>query len=158
MLAKIKDSEAEELARRYPRRRSAVLPLLWLAQERDGYVTAEAIAGIADALGLTTTEVRDVASFYHMLHLEPVGEHIIELCTNLSCMLRGGEELFQYLQEKLGIGEGETTPDGKFSLFEAECLGYCDVAPMMQINGVVYGNLTEEKVDEILRSLGHEDA
>lgn len=152
------DSQVEELTGRYPRRRSAILPMLWLAQSRDGYVTAEAIGEIADRLGLTTSEVRDVCSFYHMLHLAPVGEHIIEFCTSISCMLRGAEELFEHIQQKLGIGEGETTPDGKFSLFEAECLGYCDVAPMMQIDGVVHGNLSREKIDQILSELGHGNA
>lgn len=153
----ITDSEVEELTRRYPRRRSAVLPLLKRAQERYGYLADEAIAEVADKLGLTTTEVREVASFYHMLHLKPVGQHIIEFCTNISCLLCGGEELFEYAQEKLGISEGETTKDGRFTLFEAECLGYCDQAPMMQIDGVVYGHLTKEKIDQILCSLGYQD-
>jgi len=157
MPSDLTDREVEQLARRYPRRRSAVLPLLWLAQQRDGYVTAQALGQIADRLGLTASEVLDVASFYDMLHLKPVGQHIIQLCTSLPCLLRGGEELFAYLQQKLGIREGQTTADGNFSLFEADCLGYCDLAPMMQVDGVVYGHLTRQKIDEILSGLGHQD-
>jgi NADH-quinone oxidoreductase subunit E len=141
---------------KYPEPSCAMLPLLELAQQEYGYVTPEAMADVAQHTGASVTEVRSVASFYTMLHLEPVGEHLIELCTNISCALLGAEHLLKYLEECLGIRCGETTPDGKFTLREVECLGLCDMAPAMHINGERFGDLTPAKIDELLRARGFE--
>lgn len=128
---------AEEILARYPpgRERSAIMPLLRLAQERDDYVTPEAIAEIAAILGLSSAEVIAVASFYSLFHLKPKGRHVISVCHNLSCSLMGAEEILEALEEELGIGsEGETTPDGAFTLHRAECLATCDIAPCIQVD------------------------
>ena len=141
---------------KYPDRSCAMLPLLELAQEHYGYLTPEAMADVAQHTGASVTEVRSVASFYTMLHLEPVGEHLIELCTNVSCALLGAERLLEYLEQRLGIRCGETTPDGRFTLREVECLGLCDMAPAMHINGERFGELTPARIDELLRARGFE--
>jgi NADH-quinone oxidoreductase subunit E len=128
---------AVEILARYPegRQRSAVMPLLRLAQERDGWITPEAISEIGDILGLTSAEVLAVASFYSLYHLKPKGRHVISVCQNLSCSMMGAEEIIEALEEELEVGsEGDTTPDGAFTLERAECLATCDIAPCIQID------------------------
>ena len=128
---------APEVLARYPegRQRSAIMPLLRLAQERDGYVTPEAICEIANILGLSSAEVLAVASFYTMYHLSPKGRHVISVCHNLSCNLMGAEDVIARLREELGIGTGaDTTSDGEFTLERAECLAACDAAPVVQVD------------------------
>jgi len=147
----------EELLAKYPRKRCAILPALHAAQAERGHLSDEAIAEVAEQLELTTTEVAAVASFYHMLHLEPVGEYVIDVCTSMPCALLGGEELADHLKGKLGIDLGQTTPDGKFTLRETECLGACDGGPVVHINDREYRNLTPERLDAILAELGHGD-
>ncbi len=128
---------APEILALYPagRERSALMPLLRLAQERDGFVTAEAITEIGEILGLSSAEVLAVASFYSMFHLKPKGRHVISVCHNLACNLMGAEEVIEHLEEVLGVGsEGGTTADGAFTLERAECLAACDSAPCLQID------------------------
>ncbi|MGD8239524.1 MAG: NADH-quinone oxidoreductase subunit NuoE [Armatimonadota bacterium] len=144
-----------ELLTKYPRRRCAILPALHAAQAKHRHLSDEAIAEVAEQLELTTTEVTAVASFYHMLHLEPVGQYVIDVCTSMPCGLLGGEELVEHLQGKLGIELGETTPDGKFTLRECECLGACDGGPVVHINDREHRDLTPERLDAILKELGH---
>ena len=146
----------DELLARYPRKRCAILPALHAAQVKHGYLSDEAIAEVAEQLDLGTTEVRAVASFYHMLHLEPVGEYVIDVCTSMPCGLLGGEELVDHLKGRLGIELGATTPDGKFTLREVECLGACDGGPVVHINHEEHRNLTPERLDAILAELGHD--
>jgi NADH-quinone oxidoreductase subunit E len=127
---------APEILSRYPegRGRSALLPLLRLAQERDGYLTQEAMAEVAGILGLTTAEVASVATFYTMFHLKPKGHHVVSVCHNLSCNLWGAEDVIAGLQRHLGVECGHTTSDGEFTLERAECLAACDLAPVIQVD------------------------
>ncbi|HSJ53943.1 MAG TPA: NADH-quinone oxidoreductase subunit NuoE [Anaerolineae bacterium] len=154
MLSENVRAEILALARSFPVGRSAVIPALHLAQEEQGgWLPAEAIDEVAALLGLPATQVGAVASFYTLFNRQPVGRHRIYVCTNVSCSLLGAERIVEYLASRLGIRPGETTPDGLFSLFEAECLGSCGTAPMMQVDDRYYENLTEAAVDEILDAL-----
>ncbi len=142
---------------RYPtdQRQSAVLAALREVQhENGGFLTRELMDGVADHIGMPKIAVYEVASFYSMFELQPVGRHSISVCTNISCMLCGGEDILSYIENKLGVKLGESTADGKFFLKrEEECLAACCGAPMMQVDHVYYENLTPEKVDEILDKL-----
>ncbi|MFO7642483.1 MAG: NAD(P)H-dependent oxidoreductase subunit E [Candidatus Competibacteraceae bacterium] len=142
---------------RYPadRKQSAVLAALREAQhENGGYLTTELMDAVADYLDLPPIAVYEVGSFYSMFELKPVGRHCISVCTNISCLLRGGDAILAHLEKKLGIRLGESTPDGKFYLKrEEECLAACCGAPMMQVNHVYHEHLTPEKVDRVLDSL-----
>ncbi len=141
---------------KYPpeRKSSAVMGALRVVQEaNDGWLTQALMDAIADYLEMDAISVYEVATFYSMYELKPVGKHKICVCTNVSCMLCGSDDIVAHLRKKLGIGFGEITTDGKFSLKEVECLAACGNAPMMQIGHTYYENLTPEKVDEILASL-----
>src|SRR5438309_4025622 len=118
----------------YPQPRSALIPLLHLAQEQDGYLTAEAMEHVAELLDLTPAEVRGTASFYDMLFTEPVGRHLISMCTNIACMLNGAYELLEHAEGSLGVKAGGTTDDGEFTLEEVECIALCDQAPCLTVN------------------------
>lgn len=145
--------EAERLFARYPpgRRRSAILDLLRLAQERDGHVTKEGIREVAGLLGLTPAEVLGVASFYSMLHLHPKGRHVVSVCHNVSCTLLGAEGLIAGLEDLLEVDCGETTADGEFILERAECLARCDAAPVVQIDyGPMLGPVSLQDVARVL--------
>jgi len=150
-------AEIDHWLTRYPpdRKQSAVLAALREVQhENGGYLTTELMDAVADYLDLPPIAVYEVASFYSMFELQPVGRHCIAVCTNISCMLRGSDTVLSYIERKLGIKLGESTPDGKFYLKkEEECLEACCGAPMMQVNHVYHENLTPEKVDRILDSL-----
>jgi NADH-quinone oxidoreductase subunit E len=150
-------AEIDHWLTRYPpdRKQSAVLAALREVQhENGGYLTTELMDAVADYLDLPPIAVYEVASFYSMFELQPVGRHCIAVCTNISCMLRGSDTVLSYIERKLGIQLGESTPDGKFYLKkEEECLAACCGAPMMQVDHVYYENLTPEKVDRILDSL-----
>ncbi len=137
------------------RQRSAVIGALHAAQhENNGFVTAEIMNAIADYLSLPPIQVYEVAAFYSMFETRPVGKHSISVCTNISCMLRGGEAIAEHIEKRLGIKTGESTPDGKFFLKrEEECLAACCGAPMMMVDHVYHENLTTEKVDEILDAI-----
>jgi len=145
-----------QLLARYPsdQRESAILPALWLAQERFGFVSDEAIELVARSLDVSESEVAAVATFYTMFHLEPVGRYVIQVCCTLSCSLVGAENIVQHIEQKLGIKVGDTTQDGKFTLKKVECLASCGTAPMMQINERAFDeHLTAARVDEILAAL-----
>ena len=150
-------AEIDHWLTRYPadRKQSAVLAALREVQhENGGYLTTELMDAVADYLDMPPIAVYEVATFYSMFELKPVGRHSIAVCTNISCMLRGSDTVLAYIEKKLGIKLGESTPDGKFYLKrEEECLAACCGAPMMQVDHVYYENLTPEKVDQILGSV-----
>lgn len=137
---------------RYPpgRQKSALLPVLHLAQEEFGWLSAETMNDVASLLGLEPIEVFEVATFYSMYNLKPVGKYVFEVCQTGPCMLNGSDEIIDYLKEKLKIKPGETTPDGRFTLKTVECLGACGYAPMMQLGKVYKEHLTKEKIDQII--------
>jgi NADH-quinone oxidoreductase subunit E len=139
-----------EMATHYPTKRSVLVPSLLYAQDEIGYLTDEAITEIAKRTELTELEVRNVISYYSMLRTKPAGKYNVQVCTNVSCLLRGGEEILEHCKEKLGIGHKGVTADGMFSLEEVECIGACSWAPAMQVNYDFHENLTNEKVDEVL--------
>ena len=135
----------------YPIKRSVLVPFLLYVQDELGYLTDEAIAEIAGRLELTPLEVRNVISYYLMLRTRPAGKYNVQVCTNISCLLRGGEEILDYAKKKLGVTQNKgITPDGMFSVEEVECIGACSWAPAMQVNYDFHENLTPEKVDEII--------
>lgn len=139
--------------KRYPEPRSALIPSLHLAQAQAGYLSPEIVREIAGLFHLSPNEVYEVASFYTMFHKKPVGKYVVQVCTNISCLLCSCEELMAHLQRRLGIRPGETTADRKFTLLEVECLASCGTAPVVQINEDYHENLTVEKLDRILDSL-----
>lgn len=144
---------AEEIIGRYPRRKSALIPLLHLAQEQDGHVTEDAMGHIAEMVGVTPAEVLGTASFYEMFKREPVGDYVVNVCTNISCMLAGGEELLAHLERRLNIRAGSTTPDGKFTLEDVECIAACTEAPCLQVNYRYFHRITHEQADELIDDL-----
>lgn len=143
----------DDLVKRYPEKRSALIPILHEAQAEVGYLSPEAIESVAGFLGLSAADVMSVASFYDMLNLEPVGKHMIYVCQNLSCSLLGAEQLIRHLENRLGIRMGETTPDGLITLKRMECLASCGTAPAIQVDGIFYERMTTRKVDELLEKL-----
>jgi NADH-quinone oxidoreductase subunit E len=151
-------AEIDRWVARFPegRQRSAVIAALHAAQhENHGFLTPELMDAIAGYLGLPPIQVYEVAAFYSMFETKPVGKHSISVCTNISCMLRGGENILAYLEKKLGVKVGESTPDGRFYLKrEEECLAACCGAPMMMVDHKYHENLTPAKVDEILDNVG----
>ncbi len=147
------EAKIDALIAKYPRKRSAMLPMIHLAQLEQGRVSEEAINYIAERLDLQPIEVYEVVTFYSMYFMENIGKYHLQVCRTLSCMLCGAQELTAHLEKKLGIKPGQVTPDGRFRLSEVECLGSCTTAPVLQINFDYYENLTPEKVDEILEAL-----
>jgi len=136
----------------YPLKRSALVPMLLYAQDEVGYVSDAVITEIAQRIGIMELDVRNVLSYYSMLRTKPAGKYNLQVCTNISCMLRGGYEILDHCKAKLGIGHKGVTPDGTFSLEEVECIGACCWAPAMQVNYDFHENLTTIKVDEILQT------
>jgi NADH-quinone oxidoreductase subunit E len=157
MLSDALQKKFDEFLTRYPVKRSAMVPMLLAGQDEVGYISDEIIEEVARRIGVPTIEVVEVISYYSMLRRQPAGKYHLQVCTNISCMLRGGEEILTHCQKKLGIGHKQTTPDGKFSLEEVECLGACCGAPAMQVNYDYYENLTPEKVDALLEKLKNGD-
>jgi NADH-quinone oxidoreductase subunit E len=139
-----------EMVPHYPTKRSALVPTLLYAQDEVGFLSDEVIAELAGRLDLTELEVRNVISYYSMLTTKPRGKFNVQVCTNISCLVRGGEEILQHCVKKLGVGHKGTTPDGLFSLEEVECIGACSWAPAAQVNYDFHENLTVEKMDGIL--------
>ncbi len=139
-----------EMKTHYPTQRAVLVPTLLYAQDEVGYLSDEVITEIAGRVGLTELEVRNVISYYSMLRTKPAGKYNVQVCTNVSCLVRGGEEIYQHCKKKLGIGHKGVTKDGMFSLEEVECIGACSWAPAMQVNYDFHENLTDEKVDQIL--------
>ena len=144
--------EIEQECAKYPpdRRQSALLAALRIAQDEHRWLSDDMIKYVSEVIGVPSVRGYEVATFYSMYQLKPVGENVIHLCTNISCMLRGCDQIQNHIEEKLGIGMGETTSDGKFTLQEVECLCACAGAPMMQVNKDYHENLTPERVDDIL--------
>jgi NADH-quinone oxidoreductase E subunit len=138
---------------RYPKKEAAMLPVLYLAQQEFGHLGPEAIEYVAKLMEQAPVRVHGVVSFYTMYNMKPIGRHHIQVCRTLPCALRGAESVTSFLKNKLGIDCGQTTPDGRFTLSEVECLASCGTAPMMQVNDDYYENLTEEKIDAILNGL-----
>ncbi len=153
MLKDLHKAEIDEILSRYPVKRSALLPLLYLAQREQGYVTESAMQEIAGILKLTPPQVYETATFYTMLNLKPVGKFHIQVCKSLMCALVGSDTLIGWIGQKLGIKPGETTGDKLFTLSAVECLAACGTAPMMQINDDYYERLTEARLDRILADL-----
>jgi NADH-quinone oxidoreductase subunit E len=149
------ENRISEMLTHYPVKRSILVPTLLFVQDEVGYLSDEAIAEVAKRVELTELEVRNVISYYSMLTLKPKGKFNIQVCTNICCMLRGGESIFDHCKKKLAIGHKMTTPDGMFSLEEVECIGACSWAPAMQVNYDFHENLTPEKVDDILDNYRH---
>lgn len=144
---------AEELISLYPRPRSAMLPLLHLAQEQDGYLTPAGIDEVAGLTGTTSADVRGTAAFYDMFHLEPVGKYVVGVCTNIACLLAGGEEFLEHASEKLDCAVGSTSSDGLFTLEETECLADCDKAPCVQVNHRYVRTITPSTFDALIDEL-----
>jgi NADH-quinone oxidoreductase subunit E len=143
--------KVEEIKGRYPagRQKSALLPVLHLAQEEFGWCSVEVMDYVASLIGILPIEVYEVASFYTMYHLKPVGKYVLEFCHTGPCALVGADNILKYIEEKLGIKKGETTADGLFTIKTVECLASCGTGPMMQVGEYYYENLTPQKVDEL---------
>ncbi|MBS4036403.1 MAG: NAD(P)H-dependent oxidoreductase subunit E [Ignavibacterium sp.] len=139
--------------KKYPVKQPAVMAALYVGQEQNGYISQEVIKEVAEVLEMHSHDVMGVVSFYTMYHQKPMGKNHIQVCTNVSCMLRGGYEIWNQVKDKLGIDNWEITTDQKFSLEEVECMGSCGTAPMFAVNEDFYENLTKEKVEEIIESL-----
>ncbi len=147
-------TEIDRIKANYPQHQAAVMPVLWMAQDKFGHVDMDVQRLVAATLDLPEAHVYGVATFYTQYFKEKHGTYVLDVCTCLSCHIGGGYEMLHYLEEKLGIKEGETTPDGKFTVKSAECLGACGYAPMMQItNDVFVNHLTKDKLDQVIDSL-----
>ena len=153
MLSEQAKAEINKIRGKYPDPRSAGMPALAIAQRERGWLSPETLAEVAEFLDMPPAEVEGIASFYTMYRLKPMGKYLIQICTNISCSLLGAEHLAEYLKKKLGVVEGEVTRDGKFTWMQVQCLGSCGTAPVMQINDDYYENLTEAKIDKILKEL-----
>ena len=147
------EKTVDQIVARYPQPRAALLPVLWEVQKAKGWIDSETEAWVGKRLGVSPAHVHGTVTFYTMYKQEQSGKYHIQVCTTLSCMLRGSDELVEHLEKTLGIKPGETTPDGKFSLCKVECLGSCGTAPMFQLNDDFHEDLTHEKVDALLSEL-----
>ena len=145
----------QKFVSQYPWKRSALIPLLLYAQDEVGCLSDEVITDIARRVELTELEVRNVISYYSLLRTKPAGKYVVQVCTNISCMLRGAEEVFDHCREKLGVDHKEVTRDGTFSLEEVECIGACSWAPAVQVNYDFHLNVTPQKMDAILDQYGN---
>jgi NADH-quinone oxidoreductase subunit E len=143
----------DQVIARYPVKRSAIVPLLMFGQDEIGYVSDELVEEIARRVEVATIEVIEDIGYYSMLHRRPIGKYNFQVCTNISCLLRGGEDILHHCSKRLGIGHKQTTPDGLFSLEEVECLGACCGAPAMQVNYDYYEDLTPERIDRLIEQL-----
>lgn len=148
-----RQSRAEQLIALYPERRSALIPLCHLVQEQAGYLSEEGMVEVASLCGVTPAEVRGTASFYDMLHTEPVGKYLVGVCTNIACLLAGGLELLDHAQDSLGVRVGATTQDGLFTLEETECLADCNIAPCVQVNHRYVRTTSPEAFDSLIDEL-----
>jgi NADH-quinone oxidoreductase subunit E len=144
------EARLADMLQHYPTKRSVLVPTLLYAQDETGFLSDEVIAEIAQRLDLTVLDVNNVISYYSMLTTKPRGKYNVQVCTNIACLLRGGEQLLEHCQKKLGIGHKQTTADGLFTLEEVECIGACSWAPAAQVNYDFHENLTPEKMDRIL--------
>ncbi len=143
----------KDLAAKFPDRNSAMLPAIHLIQDEFGWVPPEAVKQLAKLINTTSNKIYSVLTFYTMFRTEPVGHYHIQVCRNVSCSLMGAKKIIDHISHQLKVKPGETTPDGKFTFSLVECLGACGTAPVMMINDTYYENLTEKKIDQILKSL-----
>lgn len=150
VLSEAAESRAVELISLYPQARSAIMPLLYIAQEELGSITQEAVEWVASKLSIAPVQVWEVATFYTMYYKKPVGKYHVQVCRTLPCALRGAKLISEFLHKRLGLQPGEVSSDGLWSFEEVECLGSCGTAPMCQINDVFFENLTEESLDALL--------
>jgi NADH-quinone oxidoreductase subunit E len=153
MLSESTCRQIQALMGKYPKKRSALIPSLQIAQQEAGYISPDIMLEIAQIFELSPNEVHEVVSFYTMFYKKPMGKYVLQVCTNISCMLCNAEEIMSHLTGKLGIKPGETSPDHKYTLMEVECLGSCGTSPVVQINDTYYEDLTIEKLDRILDNL-----
>ena len=145
----------EETVKKYPVKKAAVMPVLYIAQEQNGWISQEVIKEVSSILEMTAEVVLGVVTFYTMYHQKPAGKYHLQVCTNVSCMLRGAYEIYDHVKDKLQIKNGEVTNDHLFSLEEVECMGSCGTAPMIAVNEDFFENLDVQKVDQILESFGN---
>ncbi|MFP4527147.1 MAG: NADH-quinone oxidoreductase subunit NuoE [Candidatus Kapaibacterium sp.] len=143
----------DSIKKKYPESQAAIMPVLWMAQKKFGWLSKDVMKYCAELLGLSVAHVEGVATFYTMYFKKPMGRYHIQVCTNVSCMLNLGEEIFHHVSERLGVGHNEVSDDGVFSLEEVECMGACGGAPMIAINEDYYENVDINKVDELIDSL-----
>jgi len=148
-----REALARQIISRYPVARSALIPLAHLAQEQDGYLTEEAMQDIAELIDCTPAEVYGTASFYEMLRMEPVGRYKVDVCTNISCLLLGADELLEHAERRLGVRRGGTTPDGVFTLEEVECVAACSEAPCLQVNYRYFNKVSPDDFDALVNDL-----
>ena len=153
MYSEANERKIDELLTHYPVKRSAILPALFIAQEEHGYVTDEDVKYLARRLDMRVNEVEEVVTFYSMYSRKPIGRYKLQVCRTISCLLVGAERITEHISDKLGVRVGGTTGDGKFTLQEVECLGYCDLAPCLQVNFDYHERVTPERVDEIIDGL-----
>jgi len=153
MLSESACKQIQDLIGQYPRKRSALIPSLHLVQKELGYISRDTMREIAEIFEISPNEVHEVTSFYTMFHRNPVGKYVLQVCTNISCQLCNAEGIMDHLTNRLGIKPGDTSPDGKLTLVEVECLGSCGTSPVVQINDDYHEELTPEKLDKILDSL-----
>jgi len=144
---------ARQLIALYPQARSALIPILHLAQEQDGWLTPDGMAHVAELLDLDPAEVYGTASFYDMLFTHPVGRHLVSVCTNLACLLNGADELLEHAEARLGVAAGGTTADGQFTLEEVECIAFCGAAPCLAVNWRFFGNIGNDDFDRLVEDL-----
>jgi NADH-quinone oxidoreductase E subunit len=142
-----------EVIRRYPDKRAAVMPVLWLAQEQNGWISKEVMQEVAKILEINPEDVLGIVTFYTMYHQKPMGKYHLQVCTNVSCMLRGAYDIFEKVKQRLGIENMQVTDDYKFSLEEVECMGSCGTAPMMAVNEDYFEDLSVERVNKIIEDL-----
>ncbi len=156
VLSAAAEKRATEIIPRYPQSRSAIMPLLYIAQDELGYISQEAVEWVADKLSIAPVQVWEVATFYTMYYKKPVGKYHFQVCRTLPCALRGAKMVSEYLHNKFGLKPGEVSADGLWSFEEVECLGSCGTAPMCQINDVFFENLTESKLETIIARIDKE--
>ncbi|MCX6620269.1 MAG: NAD(P)H-dependent oxidoreductase subunit E [Acidobacteria bacterium] len=149
------EAKFDKLLKSYPagRQRSALIPMLLFGQDELGSITDEMMEEIAGRLGITRLQVEEVLSYYSMLHTRPQGKHHVQICTNISCLLRGGDKLWEHTSKRLGLGHKEVSADGQISLEEVECIGACSWAPAVQVNYDFHHNVTEEQLDRLIDGL-----
>jgi NADH-quinone oxidoreductase subunit E len=145
--------DADAIVARYPSPRSAMMPLLYLVQSVEGYVSRQGMREVAEILGLTTADVEAVATFYSMYRFEPAGRYVLSVCTNVSCALLGARKLYEHAREAIDAGQAEVTADEGITLHEEECLAACELAPVVQVNYRSFARMTTERIEELVRSL-----
>ncbi|HVA76062.1 MAG TPA: NAD(P)H-dependent oxidoreductase subunit E [Acidimicrobiales bacterium] len=147
------EQRARDLIALYPYARSALIPILHVLQEQDGYLSEDGMEQVGEMLGLTAAEVRGTATFYDMFHFEPVGKYLVAVCTNIACMLQGAYRLLEYVEDRLGVAPGGTTADGMFTLEDAECLALCGNAPCVTVNWRFFGDMDPDGFDSLVEDL-----